>query len=457
MVVLHWIWSEIGTNEVPPQIVYYTLRVLMFILSFVLEDWAIHELVQSPRHRRLAVTLVASSYVTWTYQTHTFSNSIETLVVAWSVIMVQRILDNKQRASLLSSAILGCLVTFGVFNRVTFPAYLLVPSLYLLPHFFLRLSSLLVLLTAILLTTGFAIVIDTSFYHPDSPVINNILTNPTFTPLNSLLYNTQTSNLATHGLHPHYHHLVASLPLLLGPALYLLFFPSIKKIPRLPVLSAMSGTLFLSCIPHQEPRFLLPAVPLLLSSIQLPRSKSLTKYWLVAWIGFNTLFGVLLGIYHQGGVVPAQTWLGQQSELGASMVEVFWWRTYSPPIWLLNHNPIRTMDLMGIPFASLQMQVDTALGLECNANTSVGLVAPYSSLEIDDWIGKSAEDQAFAIEEVWRYGQHLNLDDLDIGNEGIWGTLRRVVGRRGLVVWKIRRVCTVRTGAGVTRIMHGDW
>lgn len=95
MLVLHWIWSEIGTNEVPPQIVYYTLRALMFILSFVLEDWAIHELVHSPRHRRLAVTLVASSYVTWTYQTHTFSNSIETLVVAWSLVMTQRILDNK--------------------------------------------------------------------------------------------------------------------------------------------------------------------------------------------------------------------------------------------------------------------------------------------------------------------------------------------------------------------------
>lgn len=69
----------------------------MFILSFVLEDWAIHELVQSPQHRRLAVTLVASSYVTWTYQTHTFSNSIETLVVAWSLVMVQRVLDNKVR------------------------------------------------------------------------------------------------------------------------------------------------------------------------------------------------------------------------------------------------------------------------------------------------------------------------------------------------------------------------
>lgn len=218
------------------------------------------------------------------------------------------------------------------------------------------------------------------------------------------------------------------------------------------MLSAISGTLLLSCVPHQEPRFLLPIIPLLLSSIHLPKSKSLTKVWLAAWIGFNTLFGVLMGIYHQGGVVPAQTWLGQQSTLGVSMVEVLWWRTYSPPIWLLDHNPMRTTDLMGMPFASLQLQVDAALGSECNTNRSVGLVAPYSSMEVDRWIAKDAEDQAFAFEEIWRYDQHLNLDDLDVGGEGIWGTLVRVVGRRGLVVWNVRRVCGVRTG-----IMHGDW
>ena len=97
MVVLRWIWIEIGTAEVPPQVVYYTLRLLMLISSFVLEDWAIYELVQSPRHRRLAVTLVASSYVTWTYQTHTFSNSIETLLVLWSLVMIQRIRYDKVR------------------------------------------------------------------------------------------------------------------------------------------------------------------------------------------------------------------------------------------------------------------------------------------------------------------------------------------------------------------------
>lgn len=69
----------------------------MMIFSVVLEDWAIHELIKSPRHRNLAVVLVASSYVTWTYQTHTFSNSVETLVVAWSLVMIQRIRDDKVR------------------------------------------------------------------------------------------------------------------------------------------------------------------------------------------------------------------------------------------------------------------------------------------------------------------------------------------------------------------------
>ena len=95
MLVLRWLWTETGKEEVAPKIIYYTLRILMFILSFVVEDWAIHELVQSTRQRRLAVILVASSYVTWTYQTHMFSNSIEALVVAWSLVMIQRILDNK--------------------------------------------------------------------------------------------------------------------------------------------------------------------------------------------------------------------------------------------------------------------------------------------------------------------------------------------------------------------------
>lgn len=96
MLLLRWLWIGNGNDgEIPPIAVFWTLRVLMFALSFVLEDWALHELVQSPRHRRVAVMLVASSYVTWTYQTHTFSNSIETLAVAWSLVLIHRIVENK--------------------------------------------------------------------------------------------------------------------------------------------------------------------------------------------------------------------------------------------------------------------------------------------------------------------------------------------------------------------------
>ena len=96
MLLLRWLWIGHGQDrEIPPIAVFWTLRVLMFLTSFVLEDWALHELIPSPRHRRIAVLLVASSYVTWTYQTHTFSNSVETLVVAWSLVLIQRIVDTQ--------------------------------------------------------------------------------------------------------------------------------------------------------------------------------------------------------------------------------------------------------------------------------------------------------------------------------------------------------------------------
>jgi GPI mannosyltransferase 4 len=75
--------------------VYWTLRVLMFILSFVLEDWALLELINSEKQKEIGMLLTASSYVTWTYQTHTFSNSIETLIVLWSLVLISRIIENR--------------------------------------------------------------------------------------------------------------------------------------------------------------------------------------------------------------------------------------------------------------------------------------------------------------------------------------------------------------------------
>ena len=95
MTILTWIWAADSRGTVSPGAIYYALRMVMFILSFVLEDWAIFELVHSPKQRSVAVALVASSYVTWTFQTHTFSNSVETLLVAWSLLLIDRITRQK--------------------------------------------------------------------------------------------------------------------------------------------------------------------------------------------------------------------------------------------------------------------------------------------------------------------------------------------------------------------------
>jgi GPI mannosyltransferase 4 len=155
MTLLKWVWAEDDQGHISPGAIYYALRVVMLILSFVLGDWAVYELVHSPRHRRQAVVLVASSYVTWTYQSHTFSNSIETILVAWSLVLLERIACEKvgssagvfalanadslqNRSSVLSCGILSFIVIFGIFNRITFPAFLLIPGLPLLPHFLSR-------------------------------------------------------------------------------------------------------------------------------------------------------------------------------------------------------------------------------------------------------------------------------------------------------------------------------
>lgn len=93
--LLQSVWRRNKGELVDATVIYYTLRMVMFTFSFVLEDWAIYELVHSLRQRRQSVILVASSYVTWTFQTHTFSNSIETLLVLWSLVLIERISSEK--------------------------------------------------------------------------------------------------------------------------------------------------------------------------------------------------------------------------------------------------------------------------------------------------------------------------------------------------------------------------
>ncbi|KAM0719210.1 hypothetical protein Q7P37_005115 [Cladosporium fusiforme] len=438
LTILKWLWEGLGYGEVPPTVAFYALRIMMFLLSFVLQDWAIHELIPSPRDRRIAITLIASSYVTWTFQTHTFSNSIETLVVLWCLVLINRIRDDREHVQIGACIALAFLGILGVFNRITFPAFLVVPALQLIPDLIRKPNRILILLGAGLTFLIYAVLIDTAFHtQAQWPIHLRDLPNlAIFTPYNNFMYNLDTANLASHGLHPYYQHFIANLPQLLGPAI--LFLPFTSAFNSL-FWTGITGTACLSIFQHQEARFLLPAVPLLLASLRIP--KRLARVWAGAWIAFNVLAGIVFGTYHQGGVVPMQTFLAKQDDIG----HAFWWKTYSPPRWLLNgrNAHVSTTDLMGLPGHEMLARLKAEAACVGSAEKGTVLVAPASASFLDPHTVPRfpGEKPALAFRELWRYARHVGLDDLDFGDDGVWPTLQRVVGRRGLVAWDVRRAC----------------
>lgn len=305
-----------------------------------------------------------------------------------------------------------------------------------------------------------AILGDTLFYRP-SASLSETLRAPIVTPLNNFLYNSDSSNLATHGLHSHYQHFVANLPQLLGPVYIMMIISLISNARTLTIpswmknmraVSAISATTLLSIFPHQEPRFLLPCVPLLLSCFRVQTS----RLRLGSWIIFNTILGLLMGVYHQGGVMPTQ--LAIPSILSthpdtAATATVFWWKTYPPPLWLLGDTKqsvdisITTRDLMGIPGQQLLHHLDQALP-SCPDNPgnqrqkdSIFVVAPKSATFLDQYLSSFPKKKDIQLHNLWTYTNHLNFDDLVFGSDGVFSTLGRVVGKRGLGVWVVRRGC----------------
>lgn len=204
-----------------------------------------------------------------------------------------------------------------------------------------------------------------------------------------------------------------------------------------------------------------------------------------------------MGIYHQGGVIPAQLQIPPQllsdplTNLNATSATVFWWKTYPPPTYLLGDTAsklnISTTPLMGLSQPEMITKLSSALPL-CNQDPNpaaqtgpeesqhtelVYLVAPSSSSFFPATAALAPNPTSFVTETApvpdikndntttipprhagedptsnrlqltlaWHYRRHINLDDIDIGGQGLWGTLQRVVGRRGLGIWRVRRVC----------------
>ena len=278
--------------------------------------------------------------------------------------------------------------------------------------------------------------------------------------------------------------------------------------------SALLGTFFISLFPHQEPRFLLPAVPLLLSCLRLPSSGRWKQNFWTSWAIFNLVMGMLMGVYHQGGIIPTQIEIPKVVNKDYVVdVQVFWWKTYPPPTYLLGSDHINAASNMALTIdtvplvdknaaevltelqeaiakskwpqmtceqtpqnsqGEIQTQYDSrasaiyvVLPLSAhmlNVALSPRGLAEYEALQSTTYhlfqpttsasTPETDPDSALILTRRYSYKKHISLDDVDFGDDGVAGTISRVVGRRGLGVFEVQRLCS----SGLEVVKHdGRW
>ncbi|CAL1541643.1 unnamed protein product [Lymnaea stagnalis] len=328
------------------------------------------------------------------------------------------------------SFILGIIIVAGFFNRPTFLAFSFIPVLFWLCHSNNRmLFSLFFISLGASISFIIFVVLDTVYYNSD--IINIIKTSSHFlasgdyslqsfaasfkvfksvlviTPWNFLKYNTNTKNLAEHGLHPRYTHLLVNLPLLLGPLYFLFLFlcilTTVKFIKRSQdnnmlwvVLMAAVPIISLSAFPHQEPRFLIPALPFfMVIGAKVLAGLSAGKFSLIAlWTVFNIILTLVYGYMHQAALIPALSIYQQrlstmQSSFGNH--RVIFYKTYQPPrhLLLLNQpdSQISILDLAGAPISSLIEKIkaerNTCIQSKASCHVSVFLPSTITPLVLE--------------------------------------------------------------------------
>ena len=144
--------------------------------------------------------------------------------------------------------------------------------------------------------------------------------------------------------------------------------------------------------------------------------------------------------------MPTQAFLSKQPDATTAI----WWKTYSPPVWLLNgkNEFLGTHDMMGMKGPLMLRELVVKATCQTKSANEMAyleerdgtyLIAPLSATFLDNFTANLEPSVHF--QEVWRYDKHLNLDDLDFGDDGFLPTVKRVLGRRGLAAWRITKPC----------------
>ncbi|KAK7717315.1 alpha 1,2 mannosyltransferase [Diaporthe eres] len=135
-------------------------------------------------------------------------------------------------------------------------------------------------------------------------------------------------------------------------------------------------------------------------AVRLPHQRNVLRVWTVTWIVFNLIFGTLMGIYHQGGIVPAQVFMSKQPDA----TRAIWWKTYMPPIWLLDGKAetLETRDVMGMPGEDLYAELTKIATCDVPADrrnqeykkesNGTYLIAPTSATWLDPYLENKGLD-----------------------------------------------------------------
>lgn len=415
----------------------------MTAISWLISDWCLYRLIPTKHERIKSLLFAMTSYLTLVHQSHTLSNSTETCILLPTLYIINDIRSfleyetknsgklGKKTYSPLKLFFLGVLISFGTFNRITFGAWILFPSFFLVQYFTKHMISSLIPISVFFLSS-LAFSYADSYYYQTYPKL-------TVAPLNNLLYNISTENLQKHGIHARFTHVLINYPQIVGPIILLLFPFTGSYTKTTMFTSVVSAFGILSIFPHQELRFLLPAVPLLstLVSFSNPRFQILKKYYKLAlplWLVYNSILSGFYGLFHQAGVVPSMIELKNSviSSTNDEHMSLVFWRTYPPPTWMLldsgndyhsnftyvsvddishflnnaddNTNSIVT--LMGSSTETLY-QVNDRLSTN---NHSVYLITPKNAI-------LNIPEEKY--ETVWETMWHLDMDHFEFDIHGI--------------------------------------
>jgi len=405
-------------------------RLFLALLSLVMIDLPCYVLMkrskgdrqgdkENSRIMELIAIALAPSWPALTFLCRPFSNTLEAMMLSVLLLVVSSGLcaDGNNEAALRTisrSILVGFVCSIGLFVRFTFAFFASPPvTMYLFKKGKIgRILGHGIIVACGFLTTSIAFVaVDTMFYsqlssagRPDGSIGERaVIGGHYITPLNALLYNSNVDNLGEHGIHPRITHLLVNLPMLFGP-LAVFFYADVMSIfggwsrrrgskrrqqqkyrsiippdsaRTMYRLTIMGGVFVLSCAPHQEPRFLLPAiVPLV---VLYGTNLTQVRWAEYIWPLFNVVLFIFFGFLHQSGVVPSLLASNDIAGMNGGNVGpamFIYHHTYMPPSFL-TRRPKRD----STQASNLMEQCD---GDECVCSTSPDTMAPVYGHHIID-------------------------------------------------------------------------